>query len=80
MKQGNEVEFLIYGSRFYKVKMNYAVNWTKVEKGLPPSAIVCFTSPKEDVYDSFLENVGVGAVLAPKEWTFDQYVQNDIDK
>jgi hypothetical protein len=27
-----------------------------------------------------LENVGVGAVLAPKEWTFDQYVQNDIDK
>jgi tetratricopeptide (TPR) repeat protein len=80
MKQVNEIEFLTYESRFYKVKMNYPVSWTKFEKGLTPPGIVCFTSPKEDVYDSYLENVGIGAVLAPKESTLDQYVQTNIDK
>jgi hypothetical protein len=80
MGQVNEAKFLTYESSFYKIKMNYPVNWTKVEKGLLPSAIVCFTSPKEDVYDIFLKNVGVGAVVAPKEWTFDQYVRNDVNK
>jgi hypothetical protein len=32
VKQVNEVELLTYESRFYKVKMNYPVDWTKVEK------------------------------------------------
>jgi hypothetical protein len=78
MKQVNEAEFLTYESPFYKVKINYPANWIKVEKGLAAPAIVCFTSPKEDVYDSFLENVGIAA-SAPKEWTLDQYVQTNID-
>jgi hypothetical protein len=31
--QVDEVEFLPYESPFYKVKMNYPANWTKLEKG-----------------------------------------------
>jgi hypothetical protein len=59
--------------------MSYPFNWTKVEKGLTPPAIARFTSPKEDVYDSLLENVGIVAALAPKEWTLEQYVQTNVD-
>jgi hypothetical protein len=53
MKQVNEAEFLTYESPFYKVKINYPRSWARVEKGLTPPTIVGFTSPKEDVYDSF---------------------------
>jgi len=40
---------------------------------------VGFTSPKEDVYDCFLESVSIGVMNAPKEWTLDQYVQSNIN-
>jgi hypothetical protein len=79
IKQLNEAEFLTYESPFYKVKINYPVNWTKIEKGLTAPTIVGFNSPKEDVYDSFLETVGIAAALAPKECTLDQYVQTNVD-
>jgi hypothetical protein len=65
-KQVNEAEFLTYEAPFYKVKINYPRNWAKVEQGLTAPVIVSFTSPKEDVHDSFLENVGIAAELAPK--------------
>jgi hypothetical protein len=48
-------------------------------KKVKPPAIVGFTSPKEDVYDTFLETVGIAVALAPKEWTLDQYVHTNID-
>jgi hypothetical protein len=79
MKQVKGAEFLTYQSSFYKLKINYPVNWTRVETGLEPPGIVGFISPREDIYDNFLENVTVAATLAGKEWTLDQFVQTNID-
>lgn len=67
-------------SPLYKIKIDYPIGWTKVEEGLPKPAVVCFTSPKEDVYDRFLENVGIGILQISKQITLDQYIQSNINE
>jgi hypothetical protein len=65
-------------SPLYKIKIDYPIGWTKVE-GLPKPAVVCFTSPKENVYDRFLENVGIGILQISKQINLDQFVQSNIN-
>ncbi len=36
-----------------------------MKEGLPSHLAVLFTSPKEDVYDPFLENVVIGILQIP---------------
>ena len=58
--------------------MDYPVSWIKVEEGLAKPLVVGFTSPKEDMYDPFLENVTIGILQIPKQITLDQFVQLNI--
>jgi PsbP-like protein len=72
-------KFSTYKSPSYKIKIDYPVNWTKVEQGLGKPLVVAFTSPKEDVYDRFLESVAIRIVQVSKQITLDQFVQLSVN-
>lgn len=77
--QVNENELLTYKSTSYKMKIDYPINWTKVEQGLGKPLVIAFNSPKEDVYDRYLENVGIGIEQVSKQITLDQFVQFTVN-
>lgn len=59
--------------------MDYPIGWTIVEEGLSKPLVVGFSSQKENVYDRFLETVGIGVLQIPKQMTLDQFVQLNIN-